>query len=37
MPVVKQGCKANVVLDTLNGTIDGMTKTVVFFLLQTGS
>jgi len=37
MSAVKQGCKANAVLDTVNGTIDGMTKTVIFFSLQTGS
>ena len=37
MSIVMQGCEANSVLDAVNGTIDGITKTVVFFSLQNGS
>lgn len=33
MVVVKQGYKAKAVLDAINGTINSITKTAVFFLL----
>lgn len=33
--VVQQGCKADAALDAVNKMIDSMTKTIVFFLLQT--
>ncbi len=33
MAKVKQGCKAEVGLDAVNGTIDTMTNVAVFFLL----
>lgn len=36
MAVVEQGSKTDAVLDAGDGTINSMTKTVVFFLLQTG-
>lgn len=36
MVVVEQGCIAEAVLDTVNGTFDSITKIVVFFSLQTG-
>jgi hypothetical protein len=32
--VMEQGATARVPLDAMNGTIDSMTKTVVFFSLQ---
>jgi hypothetical protein len=34
--VVEEGCKADVVQGAVNGTIDSMIKTVVFFSLQAG-
>lgn len=34
--MVEQGCKAGTAFNAVNGTIDSMIKTVVFFSLQTG-
>ena len=36
MAAVEQECKAEAGLDAVNGTIDSMTNTAVFFSLQTG-
>jgi hypothetical protein len=33
--MVQQGCKANIVLDTLKGMIDSIIKSVVFYWLLT--
>ena len=35
MAAVEQGCKAEAGLDAMNGTIDSITNTAVFFSLQT--